>query len=334
MDPTQKLIQFRDKPVTVGEFLTCYRESERLDVIAGQTWLRRPIREVTVNRPGLALSGFFKYFAHNRIQVLGLAELTYLESLPPAIQHQRLEEFFQQDIPCVVVTRGRKPPPPLLALAASHEVPVLRSPAITGHFLNQATLVLQNLNQPYMSYQGCALDIMGVGVLLEGAPGIGKSEAALGLIERGYSLVSDDMVELRRDNSGSILATAPEALAYHLEIRGVGIVHIPSLFGMGSVTQEKRLDMIIELTRQDPSNEGDRSGLEPKFRKVLDIELPLLTLPVAPGRDMTGVIEVAVLNQKLKFMGHDAAKEFDAKLIHRLQRKARGMQKARWRKPR
>lgn len=330
----QDLIQFRDKPVSVAEFLSRYREHGRLEVVNGQPWLDRPIREVAVNRPGLALTGFFQYFANDRVQVLGLAELTYLKSLSREVERQRLAQFFEQGVPCVVITRGRNAPPAMLALAQEFRVPVLRSPAITGHFINQATLVLQGFNLPSVRYQACALDIMGVGVLLEGQPGIGKSEAALGLIERGYSMVSDDVVDLRRENNGALMATAPESVAYHMEIRGLGIVHIPSLFGMGSITQEKRMDMIVELVRQDPTQEDDRSGLVPKFRKVLDIDLPLITLPVAPGRDITGVIEVAVLNQKLKSMGHDAAKEFDARLIHRMQRKSQTAPKVRWRKTR
>jgi HPr kinase/phosphorylase len=333
-DPTQRLVEFRDQPATVSTFCERFRDRGRLEVVAGADWLSRPIREVTLNRPGLALAGFFKYFARNRIQVLGAAELTYLKSLGDGVARERLTEFFAQDIPCVVVTRGRKIPGLLLDLAGQFGVPLLRSPSITGHFVNQATLVLQDLNQPSTHFQGCALDIMGIGVLIEGPPAIGKSEAALGLIERGHSLVSDDVVALRRDSAGALLATAPDIVAYHLEIRGLGIIHVPSLFGMGSVTQEKRMDMVVQLARPRETRHLDRSGLDLRRRKVLDIELPLVILPVAPGRDMTGVIEVAVMNQKLKFLGHDAAKEFDARLIHRLQSKSHEVPNVRWRPPR
>jgi HPr kinase/phosphorylase len=165
------------------------------------------------------------------------------------------------------------------------------------------------------------MDVMGVGVLLEGPPGIGKSEAALGLIERGFSLVADDITLIRRDNHSQLLCTSSEITRYHMEIRGLGIIHVPSIFGMASVSLEKRLDMIVSLYPADPSREGDRSGLSKNTRKVLDLSIPLVELPVAPGRDMAGVIEVAAMNQKLAYLGHEAAKEFDQHLIRTLQKR-------------
>jgi HPr kinase/phosphorylase len=180
---------------------------------------------------------------------------------------------------------------------------------------------MEQMVAPVEHFSGTMMDVMGVGVLIEGAPGIGKSEAALGLIEKGFSLVSDDVTLIHRDAHAQLLCTSSELTRYHMEIRGLGIIHVPSIFGMASVSLEKRLDMIVFLYPPDPSKEGDRSGLSKNTRKILDVEVPLVELPVAPGRDMAGVIEVAAMNQKLSYLGHEAAKEFDQHLIRTLQKK-------------
>lgn len=308
-------------PVTVGDFLEHARTLMPLSLQAGEQLLDRVIHEEAINRPGLALAAFFQYFANKRIQVFGLAEMTYLKSLSAADRISRLEQLFQQDIPCVVLTRSRHATPELKKLALKHGVPILRSPLITSRFINLATLAMEHLTTPQLRVTGTCMEVMGVGVLIEGPPGIGKSEAALGLIERGFSLVADDLTVIRREAHGQLVCSSSEATRFHMEIRGLGIIHVPSIFGMASVSLEKRLDLIVSLYPADPTLEGDRSGLTKNTRNLFDLEVPLVELPVAPGRDMAGVIEVAAMNQKLAYLGHEAAKEFDEHLIRTLQKR-------------
>ena len=315
MDPTPQ----HPGPVSVGEFLDHARTLMPLTLQGGTEFLDGLIPEEAINRPGLALADFFKYFANKRIQVFGLAEMTYLKSLTAKERLSRLEHFFQQKVPCVVLTRSRHATPEMKKLAQKYEVHILRTPLVTSRFMNLATLAMEHLTAPTVRLYGTAMEVMGVGVMIEGPPGIGKSEAALGLIERGFSLVADDLTVVRRDAQGGLVCSSSEATRFHMEIRGLGIIHVPSIFGMASVSLEKRLDLIVSLYPADPANEGDRSGLSKNTRNLLDLEVPLVELPVAPGRDMAGVIEVAAMNQKLAYLGHDAAKEFDDQLIRSMQ---------------
>lgn len=308
-------------PVTVGSFLDYAKSLMPVSLHIGEDYLDNAIPEESINRPGLALADFFQYFANKRIQVFGLSEMTYLKALSSLEREERVEKLFQQGIPCVVLTRNRTATSEMERMAHKYKVPILRSPLVTSRFINLATLAMEHLVAPVLRFSGTMLDVMGIGVLIEGAPGIGKSEAALGLIERGYSLVADDMTLIRRDQHSVLMCTSSEMTRFHMEIRGLGIIHVPSLFGMASVTLEKRLDMIVSLYPADPTLEGDRSGLSKNSRKILDLNVPLVELPVAPGRDMAGVIEVAAMNQKLSHLGHEAAKEFDQHLIRTLQKR-------------
>jgi HPr kinase/phosphorylase len=301
--------------ITVQQFVEAGRDALALKVLAGERHLQRPIPEEALNRPGLALAGFYQYFAHRRIQVLGLAENAYLKSLSGPERTARVRKFFARQIPCVVMTRSRHAFPEMERLADEHHVPVLKSSMITSRFVNAATIIMENLTLPSMRVQGTLVDIGGIGVLLEGLPGVGKSETALALIERGHSLVADDIAVLRRDSSGAIIGSAVEITRYHMEIRGLGIIHVPSLFGVASMRSEMRVNLIVNLHRPDPDVEDDRTGLAERKRDVLGVELPLITIPVAAGRDLAHVVEVAALNQKLKQLGHDAAKELDERLM-------------------
>jgi HPr kinase/phosphorylase len=293
-------------------------EKLQLTVAAGEDYLDRKLQETTMNRPGLALTGFFQYFAQHRLQILGLAEFNYLKSLDPAEKLQRLEDLFKQQIPGLVLTRNRKPSKELLELAEKYKVPVMRSAMVTMNFINECTVLLEKLTAPQQRIQGTTMEIMGIGVLLRGDPGIGKSETALSLIERGYSLVSDDVTEIRKTSRGRILCWANEVTRYHMEIRGLGIIHVPSLFGVSAIRRSTELDLVIDL--KQPSGEEDRTGVRPEIVKIFGCEIPCITLPVQSGRDMANIVEVAALNQKLKELGHDAAKELDDKIIHRLTR--------------
>jgi len=302
--------------ITVQQLWDEGAERLSLSVIAGEKYLGNSLPEIAMNRPGLALTGFFQYFANQRLQIFGLAEFTYLKSLSDKEKSQRLRELFEQKIPCVVITRNRKAPKEILELAEEFKVPVIRTPLVTMNFVNECTVLLEKLAAPRERIQGTMMEVMGIGVLLRGDPGIGKSETALSLIERGYSLVSDDVTEIRRTSRGRIVCWANEVTRYHMEIRGLGIIHVPSLFGVSAIRRQTELDVVIDL--KQPSGNEDRTGIHPDTVTLMDVEIPCITLPVRSGRDMANIVEVAALNQKLKELGHDAAKELDDKVINRL----------------
>lgn len=313
----------RETRLTLRRFVESASELLDLEVVGGEEHLDRLIPEASMNRPGLALAGSFKYFANKRVQVFGLAELTYLNTLSGEQREKRLRQFFAKKIPCVVVTRQRHVPVQLRELAAQAHVPVLKSRMITMDFINAGTVIMDDLASPEIRAHGTMVDLMGIGVLIRGEPGIGKSETALALIERGHSLVADDITVLRRERGGAIMASAVELTRYHMEIRGLGLVHVPSLFGVASVRARMHLDLIVDLCREGQDEDVDRTGLSPQSEKVLDEPIPRIRLPVAAGRDLALIIETAALNQKLKFLGHDAAKELDEKLISILTRRAK-----------
>ncbi len=302
--------------ITVQDLWDEGAERLSLSIIAGEQYLARKIPEIAMNRPGLALTGFFQYFANQRIQIFGLAEFTYLKSLSNKEKSRRLEELFNQQIPGIVITRNRKASSEILELSERFKVPVMRTPLVTMNFVNECTVLLEKLAAPRERIQGTMMEVMGIGVLLRGNPGIGKSETALSLIERGYSLVSDDITEIRRTSRGRILCWANEVTRFHMEIRGIGIIHVPSLFGVASIRRQTELDVVIDLEK--PSGDEDRTGVHPESIELMGVKLPCIRLPVRSGRDMANIVEVAALNQKLKELGHDAAKELDDKIISRL----------------
>jgi len=301
--------------VTVGDFLEAACDLLGTEVIAGEAGLANRILEPTINRPGLALSGFFEHFANRRIQVIGLAEHTYLSSMTKEERSRRLRAFFEAKIPCVVVSRNKKMFPEVKTLSEELGIPAMRTKMITKHFVNGATIIMENLAAPRMKVQGTMVEIMGIGVLITGKAGIGKSEAALGLIKKGHALVSDDITDLRIDSAGSLLGAPVRTTRYHMEIRGVGIIHIPSLFGVAAVREEKKLDLVVRLELPEPGDDEDRSGGSRQTRELLGVTVPEIVIPVVAGRDLVNVVETAALDQKLKRLGHDAAKEFDERLM-------------------
>jgi HPr kinase/phosphorylase len=302
-------------PVSVSTFYETCKDALDLELIGGSRGLPRRIREAAINRPGFALTGFFKFFAWKRIQVLGYAEHAYLSSLSDAERMQSLRGFFGLKIPCVIVTRHKKVFPELIALADEYRVPLFRSHLITKDLINAATIIMENLVAPRMKVQGTMIEIMGLGVLIDGKAGMGKSETALGLIRKGAALVSDDITALRVDSAGHVIGSPINVTRYHMEIRGVGIIHVPSLYGVASVREEKKLDLVATLCPFDEMNHMDRSGQTAQTRDILGIKVPWVLVGVAPGRDLCNNVEAAALDHKLRKLGHDAAKELDDRLI-------------------
>lgn len=303
------------KSLSIGALLEEGRELLNLSVETGEEYLENKISEISLNRPGLALTGFMENFAAKRLQICGLAEFTYLKSLSSKVRRERLQSLFEQNIPGIVLARKRHSLPEMNQLAAKFKIPILRSPMITMNFINECTLLMERLMAPTSSVQGTMLEIKGVGVLIQGNPGVGKSETALSLVRRGASLVSDDVTSIRCDEDGKIIASAMPATKYHIEINGIGIIHVPSIFGVSSVRGAKTINMVIKLVDQETCDEQSSAPEDDKKCDLLGSKVPHLTLPVMPGRDMGNIVEVAVLNRKLKILGHDAAKELDEKLI-------------------
>jgi HPr kinase/phosphorylase len=305
--------------LTVRRLYEAGREPLSLTLECGETCLDRTIPEEVLNRPGLALAGYLRHFAYHRIQVIGLAERAYLQSLTPEDRELRLKAFFAAGVPCVVLSRKMRLLPGMAELAQEYGVPVLRSALITGRFFREAGALIEDLVAPRLRHQGTMVDLQGIGLMIEGAPGVGKSETALSLIARGASLVADDLTELRRLSSGDLIGRAVDVTRYHMEIRGLGIIHVPSLYGVAAIRHEKRLDMMVRLERGVAQADEERTGLTQGVRELLGVPVPYYTIPIAAGRDITNVVEAAALNFRLKQLGHDAAKELDQKLMDYLQ---------------
>ena len=307
--------------VTVEGFYNLHAEKLQMKLEGPRVGFHRKIREPTINRPGLALSGFYTYFAEKRVQVLGAAENSYLKSLPSHIRIRRFRELCERRIPCLVVSRGFHIAPELLGVAAEAKIAVFRTPMITMKFINAATIALEMDFSPTVTEFGSMVDILGIGVLIRGASGIGKSECVLGLIERGYSLVADDVTRITMLEGRELMATAPELTRNHMEVRGIGIINVASVFGIGSIRVEKRLDLVVTLKDWQEVEEVDRIGLDREFYEILGLKVPHVTIPVRPGRDMARLIEVAAMDEKLKGLGQNAAVTFNAKLLEVMEHK-------------
>ena len=255
------------------------------------------------------------------MQVLGAAEQSYLESLSRRQRVLRFRNLCAQKIPCLVTSRGAHLDADLLAVAEELQVAVFRTPMVTMRFINAATIAMEVDFSPSVTEFGSMVDILGVGVLIRGKSGIGKSECALGLIERGYSLVADDVTRVTSFEGRELMATAPDLTRDHMEVRGIGIINVASIFGIGSIRTEKRLDMVVTLKDWQELEEVDRIGLDREFYEILKLRVPHVTIPIRPGRDTARLVEVAAMDQKLKGLGRNSAAEFNDKLLNLMETK-------------
>jgi HPr kinase/phosphorylase len=304
--------------ITVQRFYTSESSQLGLKLIGGAAGLKRVIREPTVNRPGLALSGFTRYFAGKRVQVLGNAETGYLRSLTPAVRQERYREFFSHPMPCVVFSRNLRPDRLFLRAAEKADVPVFQTPLITMKFINLATLALERLFAPRGTELGSMVDILGVGVIIKGESGIGKSECVLALIERGYSLVSDDVTKVWLEDERDVMGTSADLTRGHMEVRGIGIINVAAMFGVKSVRRDKRVDLVVSLKAWEEVPDIDRLGMEQQHLKILGINIPHIIIPVRPGRDLARLVEVAAFQTKLKATGYNPARELNERLLARM----------------
>lgn len=294
-------------------------ERFNLELVCGEEGVNRPIKTSDISRPGLEMAGYFKYYPAGRIQLLGKTELTFFNELPIEQKRDRMEKLCTDETPGVLISRNSEIPPELLEAASNHNVPVMRSPYTTTRVSSRVTNYLESKLAPTTAIHGVLVDIAGVGVLITGSSGVGKSETALELVKRGHRLVADDCVEIRQEDYDTLIGNAPELIQHLLEIRGLGIINIMTLFGAGAVRNYKRISLAVHLEIWDPKKAYDRLGLEEETMKIIDADLPKLTIPVRPGRNLAVIIEVASMNFRLKRMGFNAAEQFSNRLTGAVQ---------------
>lgn len=302
--------------ITVRDLLARGKESLKLQVVAGEKGMGHRIKDKSINRPALALTGYFKNFGVRRIQLFGAGEMAYLRDASEERQYQILIDIAKKHIPCMVVSRHLTPMRAMIHVADEYDIPLLRSPLNTRDFLATCTLLLEEHFAPRTTLHGTHMDIRGIGTLLRGESGVGKSECALALIERGHSLVSDDIVHMRLIDEKEIHGSGPELNRGYMECRGLGIINVAELFGIRSVRREKRLDLVITFQEWEAGMEENRTGLEREYFEVLGIKIPHVILPLRPGRDMARLVEVACMIEALRQIGHDPAQEFNERLIN------------------
>lgn len=316
MSPSSKMK--RPSAITVEEFFRTNEKALKLRLVGSDAGFKRKISEPSVNRPGLALSGFFTYFAYKRVQIIGNSEHSFLEGLEPKLRAARFSQLCSWEIPCLIVARGHRLSEELVAIANEAGISVFQTSMITMKFINAATIKLEWAFAPTMLVHGCLVDVQGIGVLVQGKSGCGKSESVIGLLQRGASLVADDAVRLRLVEEREIVGSAPEMTRNMIEIRGLGILNVAALFGVGSVRMSKRLDLAVNLVHLQESNDLERVGMENQTTEVMGMTIAKVDIPVAPGRDVAGLIELAALNYKLRTFGYNSAVEFDQRLLKKM----------------
>ncbi|MGE5688828.1 MAG: HPr(Ser) kinase/phosphatase [Gemmatimonadota bacterium] len=304
------------------DFLTRRGDPLQLEALTGELGLERQLPDAEVASPGLALAGYTIRFAANRLHVLGETEITYLRSLSPDERRGRLQHFFTFDLPCIFVTKGQEVPQELLDLAKEHSVPVLRSRLKTAEFYRRVKPVLEDAFAPRTTLHGSLADVYGVGLLFVGRSGIGKSECVLDLVERGHRLVADDVVQVTRRGHDVLLGRGHELAAHHMEIRGIGLIDIPALFGVRAVRQQKRIEVVVQLEDWETAKDADRTGLARQETVILDVPVPKVVVPLNPGKNITVISEVVAMMHLLRYSGVDVAAAFNERLIRRMKERS------------
>jgi HPr kinase/phosphorylase len=312
--------------VTVGALLQSRPESFglALELLSGRDGLDRVITSPHIQKTGLALAGFHEYLRPGRVLIFGESEIRYLESLDPPGRAGALRLALTHDFPCVLITGGFNPPTELIVESERAKLPLLKTATVTPTAIAKLTSILEDTLAERTVVHAVLMDILGLGVLIAGESGIGKSECALDLIVRGHRLVADDTVEIRRRAETILIGTCPELTRHHMELRGLGLINVKDLFGIASTRSSKRVELVVQLERWDPTREYERLGLDDEFYEVLGLRVPLMRMPVAPGRNIAILVEVAARNQLLRARGHHAARLFADRLQRQLQQTAVG----------
>ena len=301
-------------------------ENFTLTLIAGEDGLHREIITSDISRPGIEMTGFFEYYPKERLQLIGKTEMAYFLSLSDEERKDRAEQLCTDITPGIVITRGMDIPESMIEAANRSGVPILQSPRKTTRVISRLTNYLEAKYAPSTAIHGVLVDVYGVGVLITGQSGVGKSETALELVKRGHRLVADDSVEIRQEDYDSLIGNSPPLIEHLLEIRGLGIINVMTLFGAGSVRNFKKISMIMNLELWDDKKQYDRLGLEEETMKIMDVHVPKLIVPVRPGRNLAVIIEVAAMNFRLKRMGVNAAEEFSDRLTKMIEQEKDGME--------
>ena len=294
------------------------KDQLQLELLSGDAGIDRPIPNAEAASPGLVLAGFTQRFVADRVHVLGETEITFLASLGAKDLKKALEIFFSFEIPCVIVTKNQDPPPEMVDLGRQKGVPVIRTRLKTAEFYRRLKPFLEEAHAPATTIHGSLADVFGVGLLFLGRSGIGKSECVLDLVERGHRLVADDLVHVTRRGNDIVIGRGHELSRHHMEIRGVGLIDINALFGIRAVRQQKRIEVVVQLEDWDTAREYDRTGLARQETKLLDVALPLVTVPLNPGKNLTVICEVVAMNHLLHYTGVDSAKQLNDRLIQHM----------------
>jgi HPr kinase/phosphorylase len=307
--------------ITLRDLLARKGDPLQLEPLTGELGLDRPIADPEVASPGLALAGYTGRFMPRRLHVLGETEITYLNALDPTERRERLAKFFEFDLPVVFVTKGQEIPTELLDLARVRGVPLLRSKLKTAEFYRRIKPIVEEAFAPRTTLHGSLADVYGVGLLFIGQSGIGKSECVLDLVERGHRLVADDIVQVTRRGSDILIGQGHELAAHHMEIRGVGLIDIPALFGVRSVRQQKRIEVVVQLEAWETAQDADRTGLHQHETEILEVTIPRVIVPLNPGKNITVIAEVVAMMHLLRYSGVDVAAAFNERLIRRMKEK-------------
>ena len=289
-----------------------FEKSQNLSCLIPSVRSEWDIRTPDLNRPGMQFCGFYDFFAFERPQLLGKVEMAYLESKSSMERKAILDQYFSYPIPCVIICRSLTPPPEFLAAAQAHNIPVYSSSLVTSKFTAVAIHYLNKCLAPHVTKHGVLLDVYGVGVFLSGKSGVGKSEAALELIKRGHQLVADDVVDICRISDDRLIGTCPEKIRHLMEIRGIGVIDVKAMYGIGAVSLSKSIDLIIELESWDERKSYDRIGIQDQMIEIMGVRVPHQTMPIKPGRNLAIIVEVAARNLSLKRTGYNTARELTA----------------------
>jgi len=307
--------------ITLRDLLARRGDPLQLEPLTGEIGLDRPIPDPEVASPGLALAGYTSRFMPRRLHVLGETEITYLNSLDAAERRERLTKFFEFDLPAVFVTKNQEVPEELSDLARVRGIPLLRSKLKTAEFYRRIKPIVEDAFAPRTTLHGSLSDVFGVGLLFIGQSGIGKSECVLDLVERGHRLVADDIVQVTRRGSDILIGQGHELAAHHMEIRGVGLIDIPALFGVRAVRQQKRIEVVVQLEGWDTAQDAERTGLQTLETTILEVTLPRVIVPLNPGKNITVIAEVVAMMHLLRYSGVDVAAAFNERLIRKMKEK-------------
>ncbi len=303
--------------------LSKIRERFNLEVICcGERISEVMVSNMDVNRPALPIAGFFDYFEAQRIQIFGKVEYTYFEQLAPKAREKAMDALFSRKIPALIVTRNLEVFPEIICAAVKYEIPVMRTAESTSRFMSALISYLNVELGPRITRHGVLVEVYGEGILILGESGVGKSETAIELVKRGHRLVADDAVDIKKVSAISLVGTSPEIIRHFIELRGIGIIDVKKIFGMGAVKDSEKIDLVINIEQWDQSKKYDRLGLNTEYTEILGIKVPSVTIPVKPGRNLAVIVEVAAMNNRQKRMGYNAAEALNERITKYMEKAA------------